>query len=86
MLRGQKSPLTAAMAEQFKTERAQLDYRRRKWIAEPPYGWIKKALGFRQFSMRGLAKVKAAWRLVCVALNLRHMAAMPPARGPKGPV
>jgi hypothetical protein len=79
MLRGQESPLTAAMAEQFKTERAQLDYRRRKWIAEPPYGWIKNALGFRQFSRRGLAKVKTAWRLACAALNLRRMASMTPA-------
>ena len=74
-----KRPLTAAMAEKFKTEQTQLDYRRRKWIAEPPYGWIKNVLGFRQFSMRGLAKVKAEWRLVCAALNLRRMAGMTPA-------
>lgn len=74
-----KRPLTAAMAEKFKTERTQLDYRRRKWIAEPPYGWIKNVLGFRQFSMRGLAKATAEWRLVCAALNLRRMATMTPA-------
>lgn len=38
----------------------------------------KKAsvLGFRQFSMRGLAKVQAEWKLVCAALNLRRMAKM----------
>ena len=30
-------------------------YRRRKWIAEPPNGWIKSVLGFRQFSPRGIA-------------------------------
>jgi len=74
-----KRPLTAAMAEKFKSERTQQDYRRRKWIAEPPYGWIKNVLGFRQFSMRGLAKAKAEWRLVCAALNLRRMAGMTPA-------
>jgi transposase len=71
-----KRPLTAAMAEKFKTEQTQLDYRRRKWIAEPPYGWIKNVLGFRQFSMRGLAKAKAEWRLVCAAMNLRRMAGL----------
>ena len=51
-------------------------YRRRKWIAEPPNGWIKNVLGFRQFSMRGLHRVQAEWKLVCLALNLRRMATM----------
>ncbi|MFA5631335.1 MAG: transposase, partial [Porticoccaceae bacterium] len=31
--------------------------------------------GFRQFSLRGLEKVQAEWKLVCLALNLRRMAA-----------
>jgi len=39
---------------------------------------VKNVLGFRQFSLRGLAKVKAEWRLVCTALNLRRMAGMMP--------
>jgi hypothetical protein len=51
-------------------------YRRRKWIAEPPNGWIKNVLGFRQFSMRGMHRVCAEWKLVCMALNLRRMATM----------
>ena len=51
-------------------------YRRRKWLAEPPNGWIKNVLGFRQFSMRGLHRVQAEWKLVCLALNLRRMATM----------
>ncbi len=51
-------------------------YRRRKWIAEPPNGWIKNVLGFRQFSLRGLKKVQAEWKLVCLALNLRRMGAL----------
>lgn len=71
-----KRPRTAAMAEKFKSEQTQTAYRRRKWLSEPPNGWIKNVLGFRQFSMRGLAKAKAEWRLVCAALNLRRMATM----------
>jgi transposase len=67
-------PRTAAMARKLKTKRADAAYRRRKWLSEPPNGWIKNVLGFRQFSLRGLAKVKAEWRLVCTALNLRRMA------------
>lgn len=69
-------PHTVAMAGKFETEQGKLDYRKRKWIAEPPNGWIKNVLGFRQFSMRGLEKVKAEFKLVCLALNLRRMGAM----------
>ena len=73
-----ESATAAAMAEKLQTEPAQLAYRRRKWISEPPNGWVKNVLGFRQFSLRGLTKVKAEWRLVCTALNLRRMARMMP--------
>jgi hypothetical protein len=69
-------PLTAAMAAKMKTQEARDAYRRRKWLAEPPNGWIKNVLGFRQFSMRGLHRVQAEWKLVCLALNLRRMATM----------
>ncbi|MEO8728039.1 MAG: IS1182 family transposase [Rhodoferax sp.] len=69
-------PHTVAMAAKFQTEQTQKDYRKRKWIAEPPNGWIKNVLGFRQFSMRGLEKAKAEFKLVCLALNLRRMGAM----------
>nr|WP_273672949.1 transposase [Janthinobacterium fluminis] len=51
-------------------------YRKRKWISEPPNAWVKSVLGFRQFSMRELAKARAEWQLVCTALNLRRMAKM----------
>jgi len=69
-------PHTVAMAAKFETEQGKADYRKRKWIAEPPNGWIKSVLGFRQFSMRGLDKANAEFKLVCLALNLRRMGAM----------
>ncbi len=72
----ERSPHTAAMAAKLQTYAGKAAYRRRKWIAEPPNGWIKSVLGFRQFSLRGLHRVKAEWKLVCMALNLRRMAAM----------
>lgn len=71
-----KRPLCAAMAEKFKSAATQAAYRKRKWISEPPNAWVKSVLGFRQFSMRGLAKARAEWKLVCTALNLRRMAKM----------
>jgi len=71
-----KYPRTAAMAAKLQTDEGQGAYRKRKWIAEPPNGWIKSVLGFRQFSMRGLHRVRAEFKLVCLALNLRRMCAM----------
>ena len=68
-----KHPCTAAMEAKLSTEEGRSAYRKRKWIAEPPNGWIKNVLGFRQFSLRGLHRVDAEWKLVCAALNLRRM-------------
>jgi transposase len=72
----ERSPRTAQMAAKLQTAAGRAAYRRRKWLAEPPNGWIKSVLGFRQFSLRGLQRAKAEWKLVCLALNLRRMAAM----------
>ena len=72
----QRYPHTVAMQAKFQTQQGKAAYRKRKWIAEPPNGWIKSVLGFRQFSMRGLDKAKAEFKLVCLALNLRRMGAM----------
>lgn len=69
----QKYPHTAAMADKLASAPGKAAYRRRKAIVEPPNGWIKHILGFRQFSFRGLRKVQAEWKLVCAALNLRRM-------------
>ena len=45
-------------------------------MVEAPNGWIKNVLGFRQLSLRGLEKVKAEFKLVCLALNLRRMCSL----------
>ena len=54
----QRYPHTVAMQTKLKTDKGKADYRKRKWIAEPPNGWIKNVLGFRQFSMRGLISAR----------------------------
>lgn len=76
VINAEKRPLCAKMAEKFKAAATQAAYRKRKWLSEPPNGWVKNILGFRQFSMRGLVKAQAEWKLVCTALNLRRMAKM----------
>lgn len=54
----QRSPHTVAMAAKLHTDGGKAAYRRRTWIAESPNGWIKNVLGFRQFSLRGLRRVR----------------------------
>jgi transposase len=78
-INAQTTPHTAAMATKLKSPQGQAAYRKRKWIAEAPNGWVKNVLGFRQFSFRGLPKVTAEWKLVCLALNLRRMNTLRPA-------
>ena len=48
-------------------------YRRRKAIVEPVIGWIKEVLGFRRFSLRGEAKARGEWNVVCLAVNLKRL-------------
>ena len=64
------------MVRKMQTKRGRDRYRARKHIGEPPFGWIKSVLGFRQFSLRGLDKVTGEWNLVTLAVNLRRMNGM----------
>jgi transposase len=57
------------MARKLATQRGRRIYSRRKVIAEPPFGQIKNR-GFRQFLLRGLAKVRAEWSLITLTHNL----------------
>jgi transposase len=69
-------PRSCAMMRKLATKRGRARYKRRKAVVEPVFGWVKRVLGFRAFSLRGLRKVAAEWSLVCLALNLRRMAAI----------
>ena len=48
-------------------------YARRKAIVEPVFGQIKQARGIRQFLLRGLAKAKGEWALICLTHNVLKM-------------
>ena len=71
-----KLPATDRMRKKLGTEAGRACYARRKWLSEAPNGWIKEVLGFRRFSLRGLAKVQAEWNLVCLALNIKRIGAL----------
>lgn len=49
-------------------------YRLRKTLPEPVFGQIKQGRGFRQFLLRGLAKVQGEWSLICIVHNLLKLA------------
>jgi transposase len=48
-------------------------YAKRKCTVEPVFGIVKSIMGFRQFSLRGLANVKGELDLVAMAWNLKRM-------------
>jgi len=47
--------------------------KRRREIVEAPYGVIKEVMGFRRFTVAGLAQVRVQWSLICAAFNLRKL-------------
>ena len=62
-----------AMQAKLATEEGKKIYRKRQQTVEPVFGIIKAAMGFRQFLLRGLAKVGTEWDLVCLAYNMKRL-------------
>jgi Transposase DDE domain len=62
-----------AMAHRLATPQGKTLYGLRKQTPEPVFGIIKSVLGFRQFSLRGLDKVRGEWSLVTMAWNMKRM-------------
>ena len=65
------------MARTLRTKKGRDIYKKRKGQVEPAClppnensGQIKQATGFRQFSLRGLAKMQAEWQRACLTHNL----------------
>ena len=58
------------MARKLRTKKGRATYAKRKGIIEPIFGQLKEVLGFRQFSLRGLAQMRGEWRLLCAVHNL----------------
>ncbi len=66
----------ARMAAKLQTPAGEAIYRLRKCTVEPAIGIIKETMGFRQFSLRGLAQVTGEWILVCLAYNVKRLHAL----------
>ena len=63
----------AAMDYRLKTPEGKKLYALRKQTPEPVFGIIKSVLGFRQFLLRGLDRVRGEWKLVTMAWNIKRM-------------
>jgi transposase len=63
----------ARMRHRLQTQEGRALYAKRKSTIEPRFGFIKAAMGFRRFFLRGLRAVQGEWDLVCIACNLRRL-------------
>jgi transposase len=68
-----KKPQLVKMREKLQTEEGRKIYAKRAKTVEPVFGIIKAPMGFRQFLLRGLDKVRIEWDLVCLAYNMKRL-------------
>jgi len=71
--RHNRAPVLVAMEQKLATAEGRQRSLRRQASVEPVFGIIKRVLGFRPFSLRGLQKVTLEWNLVCGADNLKRL-------------
>lgn len=60
------------MKDKMQLDESKEIYKKRKTIVEPVFGQIKNS-GFREFSLRGLNKVKDEFSLVCAVHNIKKI-------------
>lgn len=53
--------------------KAQADLKKRGYLIEPVFAFIKQHLGFRRFTVSGLDNVQAQWAMVCTTYNLHKL-------------
>ncbi len=61
------------MAHRLATKAGRALYGRRKQTVEPVFGIIKRVMGWRQMSMRGLANARSEWSLVTMAWHIKRL-------------
>jgi transposase len=70
---GPQANIGEVMRYRLRSAAGRAKYKLRQQTVEPVFGIIKSVLGFRQFLLRGLAKVQLEWQLVCLAYNLKRL-------------
>jgi transposase len=61
------------MAYRLGTQAGRALYSLRKQTVEPVFGIIKRVMGWRQMSMRGVTQAQGEWSLVTMAWNIKRM-------------
>jgi transposase len=61
------------MRRKLRTKRGRKRYKLRQTSVEPAFGTIKEPLGLRQFLLRGLAKARSEWLMICAVFNILKM-------------
>ena len=68
-----KAPWLVAMQEKLSQAEHRASYRLRQQTVEPVFGIMKHAMGFRQFLLRGHARVTGEWQLLALAYNCKRL-------------
>ena len=68
-----EATFTEKLAHRTATRAGRQRYKLRQQTIEPAFGVVKEVLGFRRFSLRGLAKISLEWTLVTLAYNLKRL-------------
>ena len=69
-----KEPSVAeTMRKKLNSAAGKAIYKMRKAVVEPVFGQIKERRGLRSFLLRGLEKVSAEWKIICLTHNLLKM-------------
>ena len=61
------------MAHRLSTKAGRALYGLRKQTVEPVFGIIKRVMGWRQMSLRGLDRARGEWSLVTMAWNIKRL-------------
>ena len=64
----------------LKTPDGRQRYALRKQVPEPVFDVIKSVMGFRQFLLRGIDRVRGEWSLVTMAWNMKRLFVLRPAQ------
>ena len=68
-----QAPWLVAMQEKLSEADNRASYRLRQQTVEPVFGIMKQVMGFRQFLLRGHAKVTGEWQLLALAYNCKRL-------------
>ena len=68
-----REPLLRQMRKKLMSEEGKKKYLKRQYTIEPIFGHLKFNLGYRNFLLRGVEKINAEFKLMCIGWNLKKL-------------